>query len=74
MSVMTNVDTITAQVTPPGRGGGAWTESTLFTFSNDANGAEPICALVPRGAYLYGTTTGSGSGSAPYGTIFRIKP
>jgi hypothetical protein len=60
--------------TPPGRGGGAWTEATLFTFSNDANGAQPSCALLSRGTYLYGTTTGTGSGGAPYGTIFRIKP
>lgn len=57
---------------PPQQGQSSWTENTLFAFSNDANGAQPITGLTLRGA-LYGTTEGLGK-SGSWGTVFRITP
>jgi len=50
-----------------------WKERTLFTFTNDANGAIPVGAVVARDGFLYGTTYGY-SGVAAAGTVYRIKP
>ena len=57
----------------PRRGDGNWSEQTLFTFSNDANGAVPVGDLLSRDGVLYGTTYGF-SGVAAGGTIYRITP
>lgn len=57
---------------PPQQGQTAWTEKTLFAFSNDANGAQPEAGLTARGAF-YGTTAGLGQAGS-WGTVFRISP
>ena len=51
----------------------AWRERTLFSFTNDANGAVPVGAVVRRGGFWYGTTFGW-SGVAAAGTVYRIAP
>ena len=50
-----------------------WKERTLFTFTNDADGAIPVGAVVARDGFWYGTTYGY-SGVAAAGTVYRIKP
>ncbi len=48
--------------------------TTLFSFSDDANGGYPVAALVQgTDGNFYGTTE-FGGGSANLGTIFRITP
>lgn len=50
-----------------------WKERTLYSFTNEADGAVPVGAVVARGGFLYGTTFGF-SGVAAAGTIYRIAP
>lgn len=57
---------------PPQQRGAFWMERTLFTFSNDANGAQPAAGITARGE-LYGTTEGLGKAGS-WGTVFRIRP
>jgi uncharacterized repeat protein (TIGR03803 family) len=45
--------------------------SILYTFTNGVDGAGPAAGLVLSGSTLYGTTTGTTSGSS-YGTLFMI--
>jgi uncharacterized protein YceK len=56
---------------PPTPGRSNWTEQTLFTFSNDANGAVPVGVLLYADGAVYGTTYGY-SGAAASGTVFKI--
>ncbi|HZP65064.1 MAG TPA: choice-of-anchor tandem repeat GloVer-containing protein [Rudaea sp.] len=58
---------------PPGHGRTAWTEKTLFTFANDANGAVPVGVLLEADGAIYGTTYGY-SGPAAAGTVFKLVP
>jgi hypothetical protein len=63
------------KLTPPAAGATKWTEKNLFTFSNDADGAQPAAALLLHNSLLYGTTLGhDGPAPARYGTIFSITP
>ncbi|HTS16748.1 MAG TPA: choice-of-anchor tandem repeat GloVer-containing protein [Verrucomicrobiae bacterium] len=49
------------------------TLTTLWSFTNGLDGANSYAALVQGSdTNLYGTTSGSGSGPSPYGTVFRI--
>ena len=50
-----------------------WKERTLYTFTNEADGAVPVGAVVARGGFLYGTTFGY-TGIAAAGTIYRLAP
>ncbi|MFZ0314523.1 MAG: choice-of-anchor tandem repeat GloVer-containing protein [Candidatus Korobacteraceae bacterium] len=52
--------------------GSGWTETTLYSFTNGADGAEPSAGLVADSAgNLYGATPGSdGNG----GTVFELSP
>jgi len=54
--------------------GGRWTESTLYTFANDAkDGANPFGGLIiDSQRNLYGTTRLGGLNNA--GTVFKIAP
>ncbi|MEJ0049146.1 MAG: choice-of-anchor tandem repeat GloVer-containing protein [Rhodospirillales bacterium] len=64
-------------LTPPSKGGAAWTEQTLWNFSGGAGGAYPFASLIAdRHGALYGATHGF---SPPdyaqvLPTIFRISP
>lgn len=61
------------KMTPPATAGAAWGFTTLASFVNDANGAQPTAELLPLGGALYGTTLGrNGPAPARFGTIFRV--
>ncbi len=54
-------------------GGGAWTESVLYSFTGLDDGSEPYGPLVFDAAGdLYGTT--SAGGSSNVGTVFQLTP
>jgi uncharacterized repeat protein (TIGR03803 family) len=60
----------------PSQGGG-WSESVLYSFCPPcrANGATPYGGLLFDGAgNLYGTTQGGGSGTFPYGVVYKLAP
>jgi len=50
--------------------GGAWTETTLYTFSGTVGGAGPNGALLVRGNTLIGTTIAGGSSQD--GTVYEL--
>ncbi|HVM61327.1 MAG TPA: choice-of-anchor tandem repeat GloVer-containing protein [Verrucomicrobiae bacterium] len=48
--------------------------TALWSFTNGVDGATPYAPLVQGSdGNFYGTTSGSGSGSSAYGTVFRIS-
>jgi uncharacterized repeat protein (TIGR03803 family) len=53
-----------------------WTESVLYSFTDDPDGAGPEAGLVDVGGNLYGTTNYGGTGSSITGdgTVFEITP
>jgi uncharacterized protein YceK len=65
------------KLTPPGHGGTAWTETTLWDFTNGVDSAYPSGSLLSQSKRisqqtpLYGTTQADG-GTAGYGTVFSI--
>jgi hypothetical protein len=64
------------KLAPSSAGGGAWTETILYTFcrqQNCADGLGPLAGLIrnANGA-LYGTTIGGGS--AGWGNLFELTP
>lgn len=61
------------ELSPPGSPGGAWTETTLYSFANDGDGARPTAGLIldERGN-LYGTTSDCNAGG--YGEVFQLSP
>lgn len=60
-------------LTPPSVPGGAWTETTLYSFKGTPDGSAPLDSLVigPNGS-LYGTT--STGGTSNNGTVFELTP
>jgi uncharacterized repeat protein (TIGR03803 family) len=68
------------KLTPPAQGGGAWTETVLYSFSGQGDGNQPVAPLMIRNGVLYGTTTAGGDltcsvGYGPgCGTVFRLAP
>src|ERR1022692_676258 len=61
------------ELSPPGKPGGAWTETTLYSFANDGDGARPTAGLIfDQLGNLYGTTSDSNAGG--YGEIFQLSP
>ena len=68
-------------LTPPAHGSIVWTETILYSFTNQADGYSPVAGLVSDSAgNLYGTTQVGGNGSGPdcgvdaCGTVFRLTP
>jgi uncharacterized repeat protein (TIGR03803 family) len=45
--------------------------TTLYTFTNGSDGANPVGSLVISGSTIYGTT--ESGGASGYGTIFRVN-
>ena len=56
-------------LTPPASPGGAWTEATLYTFTN---GDVPNGVVIGKGGVLYGT--GQGWGGTDLGIVFSLTP
>jgi uncharacterized repeat protein (TIGR03803 family) len=57
---------------PPATKGGAWRETTLYTFTGGADGLGPLCRLVLFKGSLYGTTVKGGASRV--GVIFQLTP
>jgi uncharacterized repeat protein (TIGR03803 family) len=59
------------QLAPPAAPGGTWTETVLYSFTGESDGAIPQGPLLlsPSGV-LYGTTSGGGTAGA--GTVFSL--
>ena len=60
--------------TPPGKNQTKWTEHTLFTFSNDANGENPGSRMLQYGNMFIGMTAGiygDVNGPASYTSLSR---
>ena len=60
------------ELTSPTGGSGSWSESTLYSFTDDTDGGTPLAGLVfDSNGNLYGTTNGGGSG---HGVVFELTP
>jgi hypothetical protein len=60
---------------PPSSPGGNWTETVLFSFTGDANGAGPNGVTLGPDGNLYGTTNTGGvskDGTRNQGTVFQF--
>jgi hypothetical protein len=67
------------KMTPPTTAGGAWSESVLYTFAGDSDGAAPNGSMLFDGSgALYGTTGGGGNPSCNSGfgcgVVFKLMP
>jgi hypothetical protein len=50
---------------------GTWTEGTVYSFGNGADGANPQGGLLLNAGSLYGITQNGGTG---FGTVFEVTP
>ena len=58
-------------MTPPASTGGAWTETTLYTFTGGTDGTGPQAGVtIGKGRVLYGTAFGGGG----HGSVFSLTP
>jgi len=65
------------QLKPPATAGGAWTETILHDFTNNADGASPLGSLTfDKSGNLFGTTIygGVGVNGNSNGTVFELSP
>ena len=69
-----NNDGSIIRLTPPAKGGTKWQETTVFAFTNDANGSDPLSTLLLRDGTFYATTAGGPAGPGQYGTVFGFTP
>jgi hypothetical protein len=73
----TDADGTVFELTPPAKGGTAWTAQTLHQFSG-ADGALPMAGvLVDASGALFGTTSSGGTDPDNLqggGTVFALKP
>lgn len=60
--------------TPPAAGGTKWTQSTLYGFKAQTDGAQPVGQLILRGGVFYGVTYGGFPGPAAHGSVFALTP
>lgn len=61
------------ELTPPGQGGGPWTETVLWSFGATGDGQTPVSHLIfDAVGNLYGTTSGGGTYGG--GTVFQLVP
>jgi uncharacterized repeat protein (TIGR03803 family) len=67
-------------LTPPAEAGGAWTETTLYSFTSGSAGSVPLGPLaVGSNGTLFGVTTYGGKEESPCnyrgcGTVFSLTP
>lgn len=60
-------------IAPPTTKGGAWTQTILYSFRNQGDGARPTAGLTfGSDGNLYGTTSDSNAGG--YGEVFQLAP
>jgi len=60
------------ELTPPAASGGAWTEKTLYAFSDGPDGGNPYAGITfDKFGNLYGTTASNSSGC---GSIYQLTP
>ena len=59
-------------LTPPASQGGAWTKTTLYSFSGLTDGAWPAATVIGSGGVLYGTTQAGGTSGR--GTVYSLTP
>jgi uncharacterized repeat protein (TIGR03803 family) len=71
------------RLTPPAKGQTSWTETVLYRFKGDGDGAFPALRtglIVDSDGALYGTTASggwldaAGAEKAEYGTVFKLSP
>jgi uncharacterized repeat protein (TIGR03803 family) len=61
------------ELSPPAMGQTAWTETLLYSFANNPDGAFPLGSLIfDASGNLYGMT--EQGGAYGYGTVFKIVP
>jgi uncharacterized repeat protein (TIGR01451 family) len=63
------------ELSPPGNGGGPWTETVLHAFRGGTDGAFPLSG-VARDALgnIYGTASAGGDATANAGLVFELSP
>jgi uncharacterized repeat protein (TIGR03803 family) len=55
--------------------GGTWTETVLYSFSNNGmDGCNPAAGVILRNGRLYGTTSSASCGGNSQGTVFELAP
>jgi uncharacterized repeat protein (TIGR03803 family) len=61
------------RLTPPRSGGGAWTQSVLYSFTGGNDGGDPLAGVIidPPGV-LYGTAYSGGT--VGYGVVYSLTP
>ncbi len=63
------------KLTPPTSPATTWTETVLYSFSGNNDGANPRAGLIRDSAgNLYGTTSIGGASGLGYGTVFKLTP
>jgi len=62
------------ELTPPATHGGAWTETTIHTFTGPDGAFSEAALTVGPGGVLYGTTASGGSAACGCGTVFQLTP
>ena len=59
------------KLAPPAKQGGSWTESVLYSFGSNPDGANPVGGVsLDAAGNLYGTT--SANGAYGYGNVFQL--
>jgi uncharacterized repeat protein (TIGR03803 family) len=69
------------ELSPPSIGGGAWTETVIYSFVNGSDGSLPSSPVIfGVSGDLYSTTSVGGGGTCDYisdagcGAVFKLKP
>jgi uncharacterized repeat protein (TIGR03803 family) len=62
------------QLTPPASPGDVWTESVIYDFSGEGDGADPNSPLLLAGGNIYGTTVIGTGASNKGGSVFELQP
>jgi uncharacterized repeat protein (TIGR03803 family) len=52
--------------------GGSWTETVLYSFTGNGDGADPSGLVLDSSGNLYGTT--EEEGTANFGNVFEVTP
>ncbi len=72
-----NNDGTVFKLTPPAAGQSNWTETVLYSFSRNRDGAVPSGLITDQSGAFYGMTEqghGTGCGGIGCGTVFKLTP